>query len=319
MIAILVCTGFLFENDLQEVSTPLLYARTTIGLGTFISVEIGLGPSAGNPEEILDSGCAVLARFHGLMSPIEPESDLAAIGRATAGEVVTVASETFRVLGLAGRIWAESGGAFDPCTPRRAGRFADLELIAPDSVRVRVPVALDLGGIAKGVAVDAAVETLLAAGAVSGIVNAGGDLRVFGTPRDITILAGERERRVEVSEAALAVSGPRSENSPSGHLGFYSPRTGLDVPARFVAVRAPSAGVADALTKCALVCPPDELRVLLGKFGAELLAEGGDVARLEVLDGRRGLGRTVRALSRRAARRQEARAPAQGVREQPIR
>ena len=100
MIAILVCDGFLFENDLQEVSTPLLYARTTIGLGTFISLEVGLGPSAGNPEEILDSGCAVIARFHGLMSPTEPESDLAAIGRAAGGEPVTVAPETFRVHGI---------------------------------------------------------------------------------------------------------------------------------------------------------------------------------------------------------------------------
>lgn len=238
-----------------------------------MSLEVALGPSAGNPEEILDSACAVIDRFHGVMSPTEPESDLAAIGRAEAGEAVTVAPETFRVLELAGRIWTESSGAFDPCTPRRPGRFGDLELRAPDSVRVRAPVALDLGGIAKGVAVDAAVETLRAAGAVSGIVNAGGDLRVFGASREITILAGERERRVDLIDAALAVSGPRNESSPSGHLGFYSPRTGLDVPARFVAVRAPGAGVADALTKCAIVCAPDALRALLGKFGAELLAE----------------------------------------------
>jgi len=257
----------------QELRTPLLYARTTIGLGTFISLEFEAGPSARNPEEILDSACAVFERFHEVMGPAGELSDLAAVGRAAAGEMVPVASETFRVLELAGRIWAESRGSFDPCTPRRDGRFGDPELVAPDAVRVRAPVALDLGGIAKGVAVDVAVETLLAAGAVSGIVNAGGDLRVFGARREITLLAGERDLRTQIADAALAVSGPRNDRSPTGHLGFYSPRTGLEVPARFVAVRAPTAGVADALTKCALVCAPDELEDLLARFDAELLGE----------------------------------------------
>ena len=236
-----------------------------------MSVEFAAGPSAWNPEEMLDSACAVIERFHGLMSPTGEGSDLAAIGRAGVGQTVPVAPETFRVLELAGRIWTESGGAFDPCTPARAGRFGDLELAASDAVRIHAPVALDLGGIAKGVAVDVAVETLRAAGAVSGIVNAGGDLRVFGAPREITILAGDREMRVTVADEALAVSGPRNDRSPSGHLGFYSPRSGLAVPARFVAVRAPSAGVADALTKCAVMFEPGDSNELFEKFEARLL------------------------------------------------
>jgi thiamine biosynthesis lipoprotein len=255
--------------------TPLLCVRTTIGLGTFISLEAGLNASAGNSEEILDSACAVFERFHRAMNPADEASDVVAIRRADAAGVVSVGPETFRVLELASRIWEGSAGAFDPCTPARAGRFADLELVAPGTVRVRAPVALDLGGIAKGVAVDAAIETMIAAGAVSGLVNAGGDLRVFGAPREITLLADVRESRVLIENEALAVSGPRSDRSPSGHLGFYSPRTGLDVVARAVAVRAPSAGVADALTKCVLVCVPQERDTLLGKFGASLVDSPG--------------------------------------------
>jgi thiamine biosynthesis lipoprotein len=256
------------------LATPLLYARTTIGLGTFISLEVGLEPNAGNAEEILDSACVMFERFHRAMSPGDEGSDVAAIGRARAGDVVSVGVETFRVLELAGQICAASAGAFDPCTPARAGRFADLELRAPDAVRVRAPVALDLGGIAKGVAVDVAIETMLAAGAARGLVNAGGDLRVFGAPREITIMADTREIGVVIENEALAVSGPKTDRSPSGHLGFYSPRTGREVPARFVAVRAPNAGVADALTKCALVCAPAELDALLAKFAAGLLGTG---------------------------------------------
>ena len=48
-------------------------------------------------------------------------------------------------------------------------------------------MCLDLGGIAKGFAVDKAVESLMADGIKSGCVNAGGDLRVFGTARPIQI------------------------------------------------------------------------------------------------------------------------------------
>jgi thiamine biosynthesis lipoprotein len=255
--------------------TPLLCVRTTIGLGTFISLEAALNPSAGNGEEILDSVCAVFERLHRAMNPADESSDVATIRRSDAGELASVGPETFRVLELARRVWEASAGAFDPCTPARAGRFGDLELMAPGSVRVRAPVALDLGGIAKGVAVDAAIETMIAAGAVSGLVNAGGDLRVFGAPREITLLADAHESRVLIENEALAVSGPRTDRSPGGHLGFYSPRTGLDVVARVVAVRAPSAGVADALTKCMLVGVPQERGVLLGKFGAALVDSPG--------------------------------------------
>ena len=56
----------------------------------------------------------------------------------------------------------------------------NLILTKPNTVYSKVPLTLDLGGIAKGFAVDKAVEALKQCGATSGYVNAGGDLRVFG-------------------------------------------------------------------------------------------------------------------------------------------
>jgi thiamine biosynthesis lipoprotein ApbE len=44
---------------------------------------------------------------------------------------------------------------------------------------------VDLGGIAKGFAVDRAVKALKCAGLASGVVNAGGDLRVFGLKSEL--------------------------------------------------------------------------------------------------------------------------------------
>jgi thiamine biosynthesis lipoprotein len=43
---------------------------------------------------------------------------------------------------------------------------------------------LDLGGIAKGYAVDKAVEAMWREGAIGGMVGAGGDIRCFGKPAD---------------------------------------------------------------------------------------------------------------------------------------
>ena len=56
-----------------------------------------------------------------------------------------------------------------------------LPLRADRSVVLRAAVALDLGGIAEGFAVDKAVEALRAGGAIAGLVNAGGDMRIFGS------------------------------------------------------------------------------------------------------------------------------------------
>jgi thiamine biosynthesis lipoprotein len=68
------------------------------------------------------------------------------------------------------------------------GGIEDIHFTYPQTLRASKPVCLDLGGIAKGFAVDKAVESLMADGIKSGCVNAGGDLRVFGqSPRSIQI------------------------------------------------------------------------------------------------------------------------------------
>ena len=61
------------------------------------------------------------------------------------------------------------------------GGIKDLVFVDSNIIFSNKPLCLDLGGIAKGFAVDIAVASLLADGIESGYVNAGGDLRVFGS------------------------------------------------------------------------------------------------------------------------------------------
>ena len=149
----------------------------------------------------------------------------------------------------------------------------DLELRAPDEVVCHAPVMLDLGGIAKGFAVDQAVEELQRRGCPEGVVNAGGDLRVFGAaPRTIHISTADgQSMAVDLRAAALAASAPRTAASPTEHRGFYLGTSGAPVDGHAVAIIAPNAAVADALCKCALVCPPTMLIKLLEIYAARLL------------------------------------------------
>ncbi len=83
-------------------------------------------------------------------------------------------------------------------------------------------------GIAKGHAVDQAIQKLSSLGCPSGLVNAGGDLRVFGADRQESVLlrrgAGTRAyfQPIDLSNAALAVSDLDALERPAEHQGYYS-------------------------------------------------------------------------------------------------
>jgi thiamine biosynthesis lipoprotein len=128
-------------------------------------------------------------------------------------------------------------------------------------VRKLAPGWIDLGGIAKGYAVDLAVAALQAAGAAGGCVNAGGDLRVFG-PAGYPVAVrspsapGAAASRFMLLDAALATSG--SYFSMRIHQGrqvsaLLDARVGEPLAFdRSASVRAPRCVLADALTKVVL-------------------------------------------------------------------
>jgi thiamine biosynthesis lipoprotein len=132
-------------------------------------------------------------------------------------------------------------------------------------------VTIDLGGIAKGFAVDRAVDTLRHFGMASGMVNAGGDLRAFGVeartvhvrdPRD----PGRPICRIDVASEALASTARRIDpiDGPvSAGSAVIDPTTQRPAGAiNGVTVRAPSCMVADALTKVVMLSGSDAGQLL---------------------------------------------------------
>ncbi len=120
------------------------------------------------------------------------------------------------------------------------------------------PLALDFGGIAKGYAVDCAVDALRAHGATAGRVNAGGDLRVFGARGErVHVRTGGRRGVLLplafLADGAVATSsygGQRRRVDGRWASPLIEPRSGLPLSStRTVSVIASTCMVADALTK----------------------------------------------------------------------
>jgi thiamine biosynthesis lipoprotein len=127
-----------------------------------------------------------------------------------------------------------------------------------NQIRSKKPVHLDLGGIAKGFAIDRAVDALLCSGIKEGVVNAGGDMRVFGSkphpvkvrsPRDPNLLIDMGT----LSDGSIATSANYFTTSdkngyPIGHI-VRSQAKAIEKSSDSFSVVAPLCALADALTK----------------------------------------------------------------------
>ena len=183
-------------------------------LGTLVEITAA-GASPKVLARAVTRAFAAIEQVQVLLSFHDPASDLTRLNQAAPGEWVRVHPLSWTVLRHARSLARVSGGRVDAAiAPRlqlwrllprtsakrveadlpRVGRgcrrvavsrvpacgSAALEFSAGSRVCLAAPLTLDLGGIAKGYAVDRAVAVLRRAGVRRGVVNAGGDLRVFG-------------------------------------------------------------------------------------------------------------------------------------------
>ena len=215
---------------------------------------------------------------------------------ARVGENATVSDTLFELVAFALTIAHETGGAFDPTVGRametrgddteyRTGAriqttaalpmgatFHDVHLDRHErTIRIERPLVLDLGGVAKGLAIDLAARELRGLGDFA--LDAGGDLYLNGVnaegepwsvgirhPRAPTTLLAS----VRASNVAVCTSGnyERRDVAPDGHI--VDGRTRVTATrCESATVAAPLALVADALSTAAFVLGPDEGLALL--------------------------------------------------------
>jgi thiamine biosynthesis lipoprotein len=147
--------------------------------------------------------------------------------------------------------------------------ISGLRAVAAGIRKTDASIEVAVGGVAKGYAIDRAVQVLREHGIESAIVNAGGDLYCLGTNAERPWQVGIRDPGdpdgvvaiVEISDAAVATSGDYERFFESDGVRYHhiiNPRTGL--PARHLrsaTVVAPSAEEADAFATAVFVLGAD--------------------------------------------------------------
>lgn len=264
-------------------------------LGTLVEITAWRGKAC-RLEQAVECAFGALERIHRLMSYHEPGSDVSRLNRA--GKVPVVVHEwTYSVLQTSSELQHQSKGLFNiavaptlerlgllPRSVERSRQPADLgqegavELFAGNRARLRAQGSrIDLGGIAKGFAVDQAIGVLREHGVLSGLVNAGGDLAGFGPHEHLIAIRDPRDparllARTALRDAALASSGLHfGFFGRSQHCSIIDPRAKQPVTAiSGASVRAASCTIADALTKVVMLVGTAASDVLDG-YGASAL------------------------------------------------
>ncbi len=262
-------------------------------------------------HQALEQAEAALRAVEARMSTHLERSELGRLNRAPVGESVPLSPDTLTVLVAAQRFHLASAGAFDvTCRPllerwraaaragrlptadelaaaRAASRWELLELLPAGARRLGPGVEVDLGGIAKGWGIDAAVAALETSGCAGGLVEVGGDLRVWGArpeggawPVALRDPFAAREMgSLALASGAVCTSGNYArfvEIDGRRYSHIVDPRSGLPAEAApSVTVVAADATTADAWATALSVLGPAGLELIAGDPGIEALLVTG--------------------------------------------
>ncbi len=262
--------------------------QTEMIMGTLVEITV----IPGN-EKAIREAFEALKKVDALMSTYKEDSEISILNREGKAQV---SEETLEVIEDAINFSNLTDGAFDiTCRPlinlwKRAKKeekvpteeeieeaisLVDYQRIILEANQIRLEkkgMQIDLGGIAKGYAVDKAIEALKKNSIKRALVNAGGDLYALGTDRQgekwqIGVQDPREEDKIidiiKVKDKAVATSGDYRryftlEGKRFSHI--VNPKTGLtvqDVPMS-VTIIGPDATTTDALSTGVFVLGPEE-------------------------------------------------------------
>jgi thiamine biosynthesis lipoprotein len=253
--------------------------RTEVLMGTIVTIHVVRDSEAA--AAAIDRAFGWFREIEARCTTFDADSELM---RACARVRVPtrVSTIVFEAVRFALTVAEDTGGAFDPTVH---GTYRDID-IDPDeqTIAPRCPLTIDLGAVAKGLAVDAAARELRPFGDFA--IDAGGDLYVGGRNRDGERWSvGIRHPRedgavldtLRVSDAAVCTSG---DYERPGHIVDHRPGA-LPGAVASVTIVAPGAMMADALGTAAFVLGPAEGLRLFERHGVEGLIVTAALERIE--------------------------------------
>ena len=270
------------EPNVAQAARPLL--------GTLVTIR---GESQHeSPRPAIERAFTLIANIERRMSFHRAESELSQINRRAAHEAVPLSPPLRRVMHCSLALARASDGLFDPSIaadlvrwgqlpppeqtiPAAGASWKDIELDGAGRIRFHRPLWIDLGGIAKGYAVDCAIAALRSAGLRSATVNAGGDLRSFGHEHTVWV----RDPAQPVRQIALLQVRNVAVATSAGYFSLHRGRTALVDPRMrrsrgrrvSITVCAPRAIWADALTKVVLLAGDAQSTALLRRLRAHAM------------------------------------------------
>ncbi len=291
-------------------------SRTVDGImGTRIGVELW-DDDVAHGESSIDAVIAEMKRIDATMSTYKSDSELSRLNARAAQRPVVVSAELFGLLTTSMEYSRLTNGAFDVTyasvgfmydfRARQRPSEAQIKQALPEvnykhvvlnaakrSVRYqRAGMRIDLGGIAKGYAVDRGIDILKQRGIQHALVSAGGDSRVmgdrFGKPWVIGIRHPDRKdeiiTRLPLVDTAISTSGDYERYFDENGVRYHhiiDPRTGHSASlVRSATVLADTALRTDGLSKTAFVLGADaaiKIYEALGDVDAVLVTPDGVV------------------------------------------
>jgi thiamine biosynthesis lipoprotein len=269
--------------------------RVTDGImGTRITVEVWADDSA-SADQANAAVLAVMRHIDATMSTYKASSEVSQVNARAADGPMHISKELFDLLLTAREYSRLTEGAFD-ITYASVGYLYDFRKhVHPDEAQIKAAlpavnyehvlldaehqtvrfsqkgVRIDLGGIAKGYAVDCGIEALRTLGITHGYVAAGGDSRMIGDRLGKPWVVGIRDpmkgegaviARVPLVDAAMSTSGDYERFFDVGGVRYHhiiDPHTGHSASkVRSATVIARTAVRTDGLSKTAFVLGPEK-------------------------------------------------------------
>jgi thiamine biosynthesis lipoprotein len=314
-LAFILTSALLLGSRCAHSAEPHLVRASFSAMGTEVSFAVFTVDDVGGQKAIGDA-ISEIRRLEAMMTTWRDDSEISRINQNAGIQPVAVSPETIEVIDAAEQSSKLSGGAFDISfyalkglwhfdedreakIPPLAEIKKRLSLIDYRKIKVdhekrtvfleKKGMAINLGGIAKGYAVDRAVAVLKRAGFANAIVQAGGDLMCAGSKAGQPWTSGIRDPRGARGEVFAVMRLVDHAFSTAGDYERYfvidgkryhhiiDPRTGFPaMQSRSVTIYAPNATLADGID--------DAIFILGWKKGFEMIDKLEDVGAV-VVDG----------------------------------
>lgn len=229
-------------------------------MDTFVEISYYTS-DAGEMSNAIEEAFIEIERVEGIFSKFNNESEISKINRLAGTEGINISPEVFGLIERAINYSRLTNGSFDiTVEPLKKGRY---EKIFLDKNRSSIhflegDIKIDLGGIAKGYAVDKAKEILSSRGVSNALINIGGNIYALGnSPRKESWKIGIQNPgnkkgityKLDLKDRAIATSGSYERGS---HI--IDPASGKATEGvASVTVIARSAEEADALSTAVFV------------------------------------------------------------------